>query len=163
MEIVDAKEIEDIECLDVKEEEIENLSPIMEEMIKLCAVEGGIGLAAPQVGLKKKLFVWRVQESAFQPIINPQYYPNERKKTHTIEACLSYRGDYYYLPRYKYVRAVYWTIQPNKKLEKKIKNLRGDDAIIFQHETDHCYGKTIRTQGELLKDKEKIKNELTPI
>ena len=69
-----------------------------------------------------------------------------------LEACLSYPDEHYFVKRYKYVRGVFYVIQPNKTLKKVFKNFRGDDAIVFQHECQHLVGKTIRTEGELMRD-----------
>lgn len=150
IQLVDNSEIEHITCEDVAEEELEETISIGEEMIKYCAEKGGIGLAAPQIGINKNFFVYSPREEIFQIVINPSWFP-DGKKTNTVEGCLSYPEQNYFMSRYKYVRAVYYgRSKTTGKMERITKRLSGDDAIIFQHETDHLRGKTIATEGRLI-------------
>lgn len=155
MEIIEAEDIENIESADVLEEEIPEIKKQAEEMIKLCVEKGGAGLSACQVGIFKKFFIWPIQEEVYQIAINPRYISNGHKKTYTIEGCLSYPDTNWYMKRWKYIRGIYYTIGPDDNLIKITKNFREEKAIIFQHETDHGYGKTVRTDGQLLEPPEK--------
>jgi peptide deformylase len=152
MELVNSDEIEYITCEDVEEDELEWVVDKGEEMIKYCAENGGLGLAAPQIGIYKNFFVYSPREEIFQIVINPSWFP-DGKKTNTVEGCLSYPGQNYFLTRYKYVRAVYYgRSKKTGRMERVAKRLSGDDAIIFQHETDHLRGKTVRTKGRLIEN-----------
>ena len=141
-------------CEEVKEEDYEEIYKLSEQMIVKCAIEGGVGLSAPQVGVKKKLFVFMFQEGMYQAVINPKIFPEGKKKVNMIEACLSYPGRRYYINnRYKQVRMVYYTInRQDKKLIRIVKNLRGMAAIVAQHECWHLEGKTIATEGVMIED-----------
>ena len=102
------------------------------------------------------------KEGLYQLAVNPVYY-KDGKATNTIEGCLSYPGEQYFVKRHKYIRAVYYSVnRKTKKLVKVMKKLTGEAAIIYQHETDHCNGITIATKGKLFKKAAPVKKE-TPI
>jgi peptide deformylase len=144
---------------EVKEEEYEEVFSLVEKMIVKCATEGGVGLAAPQIGVKKKLFVFMFNEGMYQAVINPKIFPEGHKKVNMIEACLSYPGKRYYVQnRFKNVRMVYYTInRQEKKLMRVVKSFHGMSAIVAQHEFDHLNGITIATRGVLIEDESRKK------
>lgn len=149
MELVEGSKIENIKTEEVDEENIEEKIKLTEEMVKFCADNGGAGLAAPQVGINEKIVVWAFNDNYLQACFNPIYYPDSNKKTNTIEGCLSYPERNFYMERYKYIRAVYYLPNKDKNgLIKVAKKMRGEEAIVFQHEVDHLYGKTIFTEGK---------------
>lgn len=150
LNLVEFSKIENVECKEIKEDEIDTALELAKDMMSVCSVNGGMALSAPQVDICKQLFVWMINDTDFEIAVNPKFYP-EKKKTHTVEGCLSYPEEHYYLERYKRIRAVYYTIDENKKLKKITKNLSGTKAIVFQHECGHLAGKTIAMEGELLK------------
>jgi len=135
----------DTKCEEVKEEDVKDLIPKCEEMIKLCVEKGGLGLAGPQVGLMKKVFVWMNSDDTFQIVLNPSFYPDS-KKTNVIEGCLSFPNENYYLKRYKEIQAVYFT-HNGEKLIKVTKHLIGQKAFVFQHETDHMNMVSVADSG----------------
>lgn len=151
------EDIEGVECTDIKVKDIAGTLKLGETMVQFCAESGGAGLAAPQVGFTKNLIIWMSKENMFQVGFNPRLYKNG-KKIHTVEGCLSYPEEQYFVSRWKEIVAVYYV--PDKEKEKLIqisKRMKGEEAIIFQHETDHLSGKTIATRGKLIKKK---KNEV---
>ena len=135
-------------CEPVKEEEVKDLIPIGEQMIKICLEKGGLGLAAPQIGIYKSMFVWMNTDESFQIVFNPTYYP-DGKKTNVIEGCLSFPDESYYLQRLKEIRAVFYTYDGNKMI-KNTKRLIGQKAFVFQHEAQHLSNITIADIGVLL-------------
>lgn len=148
------EEVEGVECLDVTNEEIAGSIKLGEAMIKFCAENGGAGLAAPQVGFNKRLIVWMSKDNIFQIGFNPKFY-KDGKKINTVEGCLSYPNEQYYVSRWKYIVAVYEV--PSKErthLVQIARKMRGEEAIIFQHETDHTNGKTIGMKGKLIEKKD---------
>ena len=151
LNILPGNQIEGIECEEVTEDEMEWLLEFGEKLVAKCALSGGAGLAAPQVGINKKVFAWMFKEGLYQLAVNPKYF-KDGKKVNMIEGCLSYPGEQYFISRHKYVWVNYFTInRKTKKLIKVAKRLREEPAIIFQHETDHLNGETIATKGKLLK------------
>ena len=158
MELVEADVTEECVCRDVPFDEFQRYLETAQEMIKLCAAKGGSGLSAPQVGIYVNMFVWIINDRDFQIVINPKFYPSGKKKTKTIEGCLSYPGQEYYMERCKYIRAVFYTpslvYMPSETvvLKKITKEFRPPLSIIFQHEIYHLRGKTVAVVGELLSD-----------
>ena len=144
--ILSAKEdIVDIECEDVVVEEFDEIKKLGEAMITYCAENGGLGLAAPQVGVLKNMFVWRNGENSFQIVLNPKIFP-EKKKTNVVEGCLSYPDENYFLERYKKIRIKFYFFVDGE-LKSHSKNILGEKSFIFQHEFDHLSGETIATKG----------------
>jgi peptide deformylase len=155
IKIVPSSEIEGVICEEVKEtEKLEEAISIGEKLIAKCISLGGVGLAAPQIGINKRIFVWMFKPEIFQIAINPTFYKEGHKKISMIEMCLSYPGERYYISgRWKSIRAVYYSINKSEnKLVKITKSISGESAIIYQHEIWHLDGKTIATEGKLIKD-----------
>jgi len=143
----DPKDIEGVECEDVLLEEFDEIKKLGEAMIAYCAENGGLGLAAPQVGVLKNMFVWMNGENSFQIVLNPKMFP-DKKTTNVVESCLSYPKEHYFLKRYKKVRAKFNFVKDGEMLSHS-RNLHGEKAFIWQHELDHLLGKTIATKGTL--------------
>jgi peptide deformylase len=163
LELVEPKSVEKVECLEVTETEAPVLIKLGELMIQKCTEWGGIGLAAPQIGVNKRMFVWQVGEDEngrnFQIVFNPKYF-KDGKEVRMLEGCLSYKADHFIVERYKHITAVFYTFYEGKFL-KVSKPISGIRAVVFQHETDHVNGTTIAMKGEKLdeeKNKEFIEN-----
>lgn len=151
-------EITNVECEDVSVEEFEEIKKLGEAMITYCAENGGLGLAAPQVGVLKNMFVWMNGENSFQIILNPKIFP-EKKTTNVVESCLSYPKEHYFLKRFKKIRVKFNYVEKLKdglyEMKSHSRNLYGEKSFIFQHEFHHLLGKTIATEGTLFsKDEE---------
>lgn len=129
---------------DITEEHIE----LTKSMLRFLSDVNGLGLAAPQIGITKQFFVYWNEKLEPNAAYNPRYFPAEKKKETWVEKCLTYGDQGYVIDRYKYIRAVWWEYNPTtKELVKRMKKLRGLNAQVFQHETDHLSGKTLATQG----------------
>ena len=100
----------------------------------------GIGLAAPQVGLSKRLFVMKRLscEDSKQEIIavNPKLTVSGEYKV-TEEGCLSLPG--IYVPVCRQQNCFLWYQEPLTGKECTVE-LRGLDAVCAQHEYDHIEG-----------------------
>lgn len=142
------KELED--CVDVKDEDIETFHDIAKSMIEVCIKEGGAGVAAPQVGVNANMFIYSPDGAEYHMVFNPKWFPDGSKKTKSIEQCLSLpKDEFYYVERYKYINVVYYSLSPNSNRFKKVtRKLRKDEAIIFQHESDHLKRVTLKESGE---------------
>lgn len=144
------KEVENVECEDIHEEEASDFIPIAQAMIEFTAKNGGVGLSAPQIGINKKLIVWQGKNNTFHIGFNPTFF-SKGKKINTIESCLSYPEEEYFVPgRRKYIQAVYYALNQGGKLVKIARSMRDDEAIVYQHEVDHINGKTIAMIGKRL-------------
>lgn len=117
---------------------------LIKGMSKIMLLNGGIGLAAPQVGISKRIFIM----GTFGDItacINPKIILGT-DKVREQEGCLSFPGLWLYVERYKTVGVQYQTITG----EEKITTLTGLKAKVFQHELEHLDGICFDTKvGEL--------------
>lgn len=147
VELVPVEDIIGIECEDVYVEEFEEIKKLGEDMIEYCVEKGGLGLAAPQVGVLKKMFVWMNAENSFQIVLNPHIFL-DKKKTNVLEGCLSYPGEQYFVQRSKKCR-VRFEYMKDGEFKTHFRNLHGEKSFIFQHETDHLGGITVATRGQL--------------
>ena len=130
------KEILRQKCVPVEElnEEIQNLIKDMKETL---IATGGVGLAAPQVGVSKRLFIYNdlEEEENYHALINPTI----KKKVGSeigIEGCLSVPGMHGMVER-AYSVIVEGTNEEGKKVRIKAKELL---ARCMQHEYDHLDG-----------------------
>ena len=111
------------------------ISTLIETLIN----EKGLGLAAPQIGISKRLFLmWSnpVKSETIQVFINPvvTYLPGPKYRD--IEGCLSIPGLRGRVSRYHAVQVQYYD-QHNTRYEAKFTGL---EARIIQHEYDHLEG-----------------------
>jgi peptide deformylase len=110
----------------------------MEEM-------GGVGIAAPQLGIKKQLIVVasrptprypNAPEMSPTPMLNPQILGHSETTEKGWEGCLSVPGLRGLVPRYRSVTVSYQDRQGDIQQQ----DFDGFIARIFQHEYDHLQG-----------------------
>lgn len=111
---------------------------LIEDMIQTMRNASGVGLAAPQVNRSIRLFV--MQSWPFVPttvVINPRLEvlstPVLEK---TLEGCLSIQGKSARLVRHHSIWLSYW----DRRGEYISRELKGEAALIAQHELDHLNG-----------------------
>ena len=143
MYLVSKKLVENCKCKDIVISDINDYEsetvPEMEEIMSY-----NLGLAAPQVGIFKNMFIMRYGNeiiSCYNPSWKPKYkdFP---KKALSKEGCLTYQPTYSNqknIMRYKIIIAEFIDCNGN---HQKLK-LRGMDSVVFQHESDHLIGITI--------------------
>ena len=110
---------------------------IFEDMIETMYVEDGVGLAAPQVGIPKRILVasptmTRGEEYVF---VNPEIL-EARGRELGVEGCLSLPGISGEIPRAKIIRLRVLD-RNGEPVEMEIKDFF---ARIIQHEVDHLNG-----------------------
>jgi len=129
----------------------ENLKILSERMIKIMYEAPGVGLAAPQIGINKNIFVFDAGNGA-QVAVNPKKIEVEGSSIF-LEGCLS-------LPGY------YWEIERPEFAKIFCQNLKGEDITyegdeltgrVLQHEFDHLKGKLLLTSLTRKERKEAIK------
>ncbi|MHB9037280.1 MAG: peptide deformylase [Armatimonadota bacterium] len=112
-------------------DEIRNLIELMYEAL----VESrGLGVAGPQVGVSKRIFVYDVGEGQ-HALINPVLL-SSRGEEWGFEGCLSVPGLQGEVPRAEHV-VVTGIDEEGKKVKIKANGLL---ARVFQHEMDHLDG-----------------------
>lgn len=123
--------------------EIKKLSEdMMETMLK--TEPEGVGIAAPQVGVSKRMFVAQTAEGP-RVFINPQLKKKSRETEIMEEGCLSLPGVWLKVKRVKKVELKGLDIN-GKKIKTKAEGLY---ARILQHEIDHLDGILIRDKEVL--------------
>jgi len=128
---------------EVKEDEFnkEELNSIIKNMFDtLYSYPSGVGLAANQVGILKRICVIDTKRDGKKPLvcINPNYEPISNEKDSSTEQCLSFPLVSVTIQRYKKVKVTYQDIYGNKN--ELIAD--GFKSIVFQHEIDHLNGIT---------------------
>ena len=131
-------------------------------MNKASTGTNAVGLAAPQLGINKAAFVYRVPDivdgkpqfpEAWEVALNPSYTPISKETTPMAEGCFSVPHFYSKaVPRYQQIHFRYQTLNGQWQEEE----VDGYKAQILQHETDHL-------NGILYIDKLKNKGDLSTI
>lgn len=119
---------------------------LVNEMKKTMYESNGVGLAAPQIAVSKRIFVADDGESGFEAYINPEWTPITDEKITDSEGCLSVPDWYGDVERYASVIVKYQDIHGKKK-QKKATGLL---ARCIQHETDHLNGILFIEKANLL-------------
>ncbi len=95
---------------------------------------GGVGLAAPQIGVSKAVLVYDIGRSG--TMVNPRIIAHSEETEVGEEGCLSVPGVYGPVERYQWIVVEYRDINGKYKKEK----FSGFDARVIQHEIDHLNG-----------------------
>ena len=115
------------------------LERLVADMFETMEKAGGVGLAAPQVGISKRLFVMDVPvEDGTRErhvLVNPEIVSVEGEQTGD-EGCLSFPGLYQVVKREMRVIARARDLS-GKEIEVDVVDLA---ARCILHETDHCDG-----------------------
>jgi peptide deformylase len=100
----------------------------------LFSSDSGIGLAAPQIGVQKQIFVWAVEDEQMV-IINPEIVESSGEYVYD-EGCLSIPGLYVEMMRPNHV-LMRGRCMDGNEIELEASELMGR---LFQHELDHLNG-----------------------
>ncbi len=120
----------------------ETLKRIIYDMSETMIDYNGIGLAAPQVHLSKRIIIFRnpdvVEKDKIQitPLINPVFKPVNDEKEDDWEGCLSIPGMQGLVRRYKKISYYGFDLEGNKIVNEA----EGLHARVIQHEIDHLDG-----------------------
>jgi peptide deformylase len=118
------------------EEVTGDLVPLVNGMYETMAQQEGVGLAAPQVGVRKRLFTYDLHEGdGPHVVLNPEIVEAVGEQVES-EGCLSVPGF-----RFEVVRAERVTMR-GIDLDGNEVILEGDDLLarMVQHEIDHLDG-----------------------
>ena len=134
---------------------------------ELVSSQSGIGLAANQIGINKRVCVINIKEPIV--LINPEIIEKSEEKFGFIEGCLSFPNQSVKTQRYKWVKVkadnhsgtLYFTVWHNdsEEMYDKDKYLQyAYETACVQHEIDHLDGITMYDR-ELVLEPWKRKNE----
>ncbi len=108
---------------------------ILDDMVETMRENCGVGLAAPQVGIMRRMFVAEPDEEGVFYMINPEII-EEKGSEIKEEGCLSVPGytGYVERPEYIKIRAL------DRDGNEVIYEAEGFKARVFCHENDHLDG-----------------------
>lgn len=111
------------------------LARLAEDMLVTMREARGVGLAAPQVGVSKRLFVYDINDTGPRTLVNPVIVEAEGEWEHE-EGCLSVPGMWFQIKRAKRV------LVRGYDLDGREVSYEGEDmeAKLYQHEVDHLDG-----------------------
>lgn len=126
-------------------------SELIEDMLETMSAASGVGLAAPQVGERLRLFVVRLPEEVDENMkgkmgdevgktyvfANPKITKRSREMVEDVEGCLSIPGISGMVERHQEIVV---TGQDRNGAPQRIK-AKGWLARVFQHEMDHLDGR----------------------
>jgi peptide deformylase len=133
----------------------EDIRKLVDEMFETCAAESGVGLAAPQVGVSKRVIVLDLSHLDIEPfcLINPvikrRFGPLETE----AEGCLSIPGLFMDVTRHRDV------VVEGRDEKGRLFRMDASDLLsrAIQHEVDHLDGKLF---VDMVDDKERLEEEL---
>ncbi len=133
----------------------EDVRKLVDEMFETCAAEHGVGLAAPQVGVSKRVVVLDLSYLDIEPfcIINPvvkrRFGPLETES----EGCLSIPGLFMDVTRHRDV------VVEGRDIKGRLFKVDATELLAraIQHEVDHLDGKLFI---DMVDDKELLEAEL---
>ncbi len=120
------------------------LKQFSDHMYHMLEVHNGLGLAAPQLGINKRAFIFGMDDHAnrkglpipFTLLINPSFKAIGDAMEEEYEGCLSIGPMRAKVPRYSAIYYSGYTIDGHL-IEREVSGLH---ARVFQHEYDHLDG-----------------------
>lgn len=122
------------------------MQDLFSQMLKTVIEQQGMGLAAPQIGVSKRVFVMASHPNKRYPyapemaptiIVNPQIIATSTAKEKGWEGCLTVPSLRGFVPRHTHIDVRYQNME-GEWLEQRFEDFL---ARIFQHEYDHLDGK----------------------
>jgi len=116
----------------------DSVRKIAMEMLLVMYAADGLGLAAPQVGINKRIMVFNEQGEADAKdteiiLINPRIVASSSERKLSEEGCLSFPLIYGDVERAAWIEVEYQTLDGTTVT----KRFEDRPAVIFQHEYDH--------------------------
>ena len=121
------------------------LDALIEDMLDTMRACDGAGLAAPQIGVDKRVVIFAVDSNPRYPdaetvpltvLVNPEITPAGEERDLAWEGCLSVPGMRGLVPRYTSIRYT-GTDHKGNRIDRTVS---GFHARVVQHECDHLDG-----------------------
>ena len=106
------------------------------EMLEIIKKDKGVGLAGPQIGYMKRIFVVHIEGDIERIFINPSILETSQETAKVEEGCLSIPGIFADVVRSKTIKVQAW----NEKGRPFTLETAGLLARVIQHEYDHLEG-----------------------
>ena len=154
MELRNIREIGD-PILNQRAKEVREMTPnlraLIEDMVETMRHANGVGLAAPQVGVLKRLVVIECEEGELHVLINPEIVERDGEQT-GYEGCLSVPGKTGIVTRPNHVKV--------KALNENMEpvTVEGEELLAraLCHELDHLDGHLYTEMAEELYTNEEL-------
>ena len=114
----------------------DNISDTARQMLEILVRDKGIGIAGPQIGFMKRIFVTSINGDKERIFINPSILETSVETVKYEEGCLSVPGIYANVIRSESVKIQAW----NEKGRPFTLEAGGLLARVIQHEYDHLEG-----------------------
>lgn len=149
----------------VFDKKLEKLISEMVKVLKAAEDPEGVGLAATQVGLNKRLFILNLNNQ-IEVLMNPEITAQSeallseiyhKKKDRWLEGCLSLPKLWGFVDRPYWVEITYQTFDKNKQLIQKTRRFEDIESSYALHEYDHLNGilftdRILEQKGVILKE-----------
>ena len=114
----------------------EDTRNLIGKMIEILEKNKGVGLAAPQIGEKKRIFITQIPGDILRVFINPEIIQTSQELESYEEGCLSIPGVWANVVRPYAITIQAWDMKGKvHKIETE-----GILARVIQHEFDHLNG-----------------------
>jgi len=129
-----------VKCEDVLPEEVEELRAKLDAELRRSFELGrpGIGLAAPQINIKKRIAIVRIPGeggvSHNVDLVNCRIAQGHHEAYFVNEGCLSFPGKFVRTRRFKEIYVVENAVEPHSFIATELL------AVCIQHELDHLRG-----------------------
>jgi peptide deformylase len=129
-----------------------SLARLVDDMVETMHEARGVGLAAPQVGVQKRLFVYQLEDREPVAIVNPTIVEG-RGEWEYDEGCLSIPGLFFPIVRPKEIHLTGWDLDGHEV------SIEADEieARCFQHELDHLDGRLLISMLDKTQRKEAMR------
>ena len=125
---------------------------LLDDMAETMYAANGVGLAAPQVGILRRVVVIDVGDGIIE-LINPKILHTSGSEA-ASEGCLSFPGEYGLVERPTYVE-----VEAQDRNGKHFTINSGEDHLLaraFCHETDHLDGKVFKSVAIRMLEEEEL-------
>lgn len=145
-----------VKCEDILPDEVSSLRSLLEKELKLSGDRGspGIGLAAPQIGVAKRMAIIRFNNIEID-LVNASIVDKYDEMIFEGEGCLSFPGKVVKSRRFNEIRVINGS-DPSNFIAT------GMLAVVIQHELNHLEG-ILLPDVEIKEIKKKVRpNDLCP-
>lgn len=111
---------------------------MVDAMVTIMRENNGIGLAAPQIGVSKRVITTEINPGKLKIMVNPIILAGS-DRVKSVEGCLSLPGHVLEVMRYNKIKVSYMDLLGRERQM----DLAGLEAFCVQHEIDHLNGKLI--------------------
>lgn len=130
-----------------------SVARLLDDMVETMYAANGVGLAAPQIGVSKRIFVADTGEGPIR-LVNPRLVDYKGRATGT-EGCLSIPGIFGQVARHREVVVKGW----DEHGDPVVLEAGGLLAVVFQHEMDHLDGQLFTDLAQELVDAEALERD----